>query len=532
MATLTLARSGQIIWSHRLEGHCNRIGRDPSADIVLPDAEVSRIHAILYETEQTHRLVDNSTNGTLINGHQRRVARLHTADVITIGPYQMTYEQEAVSADLPATVPSSRAAPVVGYQATTGRFLTEQDVLIVRDQGREPTAYILGAYTRIGTDASCDLRLQLPDEVQCDLRREGRRYRLTAQRGEVILDGTPTRSALIKSGVSFQLGDTLLELASEEGEEEIRPMPLTSYAGMVGSSEVMGRLFTMIERVAPLSAPVMVLGETGVGKELVARALHSRSPRARGPFVAVNCGAINRDLAESELFGHERGAFTGATQRRDGAFQSADGGTLFLDEVGELPPELQVKLLRALETQRITRVGSSAADHVEVRVVAATHRDLSQEVQLGRFRQDLFFRLFVIPIEVPPLRARTQDIPLLATHFFDELAQARSLSPEALAMLRAHEWPGNVRELRHLLTRAVALTDDPQLEPRHLDLAPIPGVLPLDTGLPAALLTLEEMERRLIERALRTCKSRRDAADVLGIARSTLHLKMKKYDLA
>jgi DNA-binding NtrC family response regulator len=271
------------------------------------------------------------------------------------------------------------------------------------------------------------------------------------------------------------------------------------------------------------------MGETGTGKELVALALHDLSERAAAPFVAINCSAISPDLVESELFGHEKGAFTGAGSERKGAFEQADGGTLFLDEIGELSPALQPKLLRVLESGEIRRVGAQNAISVDVRVVAATHRNLKAEAERGGFRSDLLYRLYVFPLLVPPLRARKEDVPELAGHFYGD--QGAFTGP-AMKRMMDHDWPGNVRELKNVLERAKILTGGGKIGPEDLiflDETPLAGVTPTDP-LPE---TFEELERLYYTRALeKSDGSIRAAAKSLGIPKSTLYDRLKRYGLS
>jgi DNA-binding NtrC family response regulator len=252
------------------------------------------------------------------------------------------------------------------------------------------------------------------------------------------------------------------------------------FENLIGSGAAMRRVFETIRKVAETDLTVLVRGESGTGKELVAQALHQRSPRRERPFVAVNCAAISRELVESELFGHEKGAFTGADARRVGRFETAHGGTIFLDEIGDMPKETQAKVLRVLQERCFERVGGSKSVEVDVRVVAATHRDLEQEVRAGRFREDLYYRLRVVEIELPPLRERPEDVPALSDHFLDEIARRldrpkRSLHPEALARLASHAWPGNVRELRNVLEQAAVLAAGASIEEPDLNLPPLSG---------------------------------------------------------
>jgi DNA-binding NtrC family response regulator len=298
---------------------------------------------------------------------------------------------------------------------------------------------------------------------------------------------------------------------------------------IVGSSPSMIELFKTVAQVAPTTASVLVIGESGSGKELVARAIHEKSPRAAKPFVPVNCGALTESVLETELFGHERGSFTGATAARRGLFEEADGGTLFLDEIGEISPKMQVQLLRVLEAGEIRRVGSESAVKVDVRIVAATHRDLRAEVAAGRFREDLFFRLDVVVLTVPPLRDRKSDVPALVDYFVAELAERTGkplrVADDALATLQAYDYPGNVRELRHLLERAALLSQGGVITGD--DLPPEASTTPAErsaSGLDADWPTLAILDRRYIDRVLsRTSGNKTRAAEILGIDRRTLN---------
>jgi DNA-binding NtrC family response regulator len=304
-----------------------------------------------------------------------------------------------------------------------------------------------------------------------------------------------------------------------------------TFRDMISKSPSMQSVFELARAAAKSSSTVLILGESGTGKDLLARAIHAESDRASGPFVAVSCAALTETLLESELFGHERGAFTGANTRHAGKFETADRGSLFLDEIGDISPKLQLDLLRVLEERRVTRVGGTGSIPVDVRVIAATNRDLSKLVEDGAFRKDLFYRLNVIPLTLPPLRDRKEDIPLLVDHLLERLAvetgkRIEEISDEAMARLLAHDWPGNVRELRNILERGIVLAHGAVLRPEHLgDL----GSVQVTAANP---LSLEEMERRHVSSVLRQAGGNvSQAARVLGIDRATLYAKIRKYDL-
>jgi len=299
---------------------------------------------------------------------------------------------------------------------------------------------------------------------------------------------------------------------------------------IVGRSRPMLEVYKMIAMVGPARTTVLIVGESGSGKELVARAVHRNGPRAQKPFLAINCAALPEPLLESELFGHVRGSFTNAVVDKRGLFEEASGGTLFLDEIGDMSATLQSKLLRVLQEQEVRRVGGTAGIKVDVRVIAATNRQLRELVEAGRFREDLYYRLNVVTIELPPLRDRAGDLPLLVEHFLAKHARAAgraapALAPEAMEMLRRYPFPGNVRELEHAVERAVTLSHRAVILPEDLPDA-------VRSHGPARLPSLEEVERAHIERVLReTAGNRQAAAEILGIDRTTLWRKMKQYKL-
>jgi len=307
---------------------------------------------------------------------------------------------------------------------------------------------------------------------------------------------------------------------------------------IIGQSKPMKDVFAKIQRAAPVDSTVLILGESGTGKELVAQALHHNSPRKKGPFVAVNCAAVPATLVESELFGHVKGAFTGATDRRIGRFEQADNGTLFIDEIGDFEIGLQAKLLRVLETLMVTPVGGHEDRKVNVRVVAATSRDIRKMVEDGTFREDLFYRLNVVQITLPPLRTRTDDIPILVDHFLREISQnkhtaPRRVSPEVLRRLVNFRWPGNVRELRNALESMMVLADGELLTENDLPerIMQSAAEMTLPKEVPTGL-TMEELEKLAITKALDQCGGNRThAAGKLGISVRTLQRKLRQYEL-
>jgi two-component system response regulator AtoC len=328
--------------------------------------------------------------------------------------------------------------------------------------------------------------------------------------------------------------------AGEPRDDELDE-PSDAEPELIGQSAAMREVFKSIGLAAATDASVLIVGESGTGKELVAAALHRHSDRASGPFIKVNCGGLPENLVESELFGHERGAFTGADRQKPGRFERAKGGTIFLDEVGELPSSAQAKILRVLQQREFERVGGTETLRTDARVVAATHRDLAKEVAAGRFREDLYYRLNVARVVIPALRDRPEDIPLLAEHLLRRVERRQgwgqlSLSSEALVIIRERPWPGNVRQLENTLARAVIAARGRAILPEHLDTdePTDPAIASaVESGEPMPLRALlADVERRAIERALLHCKGNRTrTAEYLGISRRQLFDKIREYDL-
>ncbi len=540
---LEFRREGRPRFRIRLSRSETRVGRGARCDVTLPEDHISRVHFLVRRSGERYRLLDRSRNGTLLNGERIDESGLGVGDVIRLPPWEVgLIEGNGVEPQETAVRDLLNPAPVVSTTLDGTRLLVRAGEMRVCDGPAEGERYVIRKpEVRVGSDPSCDWVLAGDvAPVHFHVRMERGRYRL---HDAGTADGTRVDGADVQGpvdlceGARVEAGGTTIELLSRTHEDPLRPMDTDRFIDLVGASRPMRELYQMIRRVAPARVPALILGESGSGKELVARALHRIGPRSGGPFVAVNCGALPSELVESELFGHVKGAFTGATSHRLGAFREANGGVLFLDEIGDLAPAAQVRLLRALENGVVRPVGADREEAVDVRVVAATHRDLAAEIDGGRFREDLFFRLCVGMVHVPPLRSRREDIPLLARHLLSTAVPERELriSAAAMAELKDHGWRGNVRALRNVLLRASLLADGDAIEPAHLrfDLTPGNGSDPL-MGMNRQELvgSLERAERQAIQNALDACGGNKmAAAKVLGIAKSTLHAKLKRYGL-
>jgi two-component system, NtrC family, response regulator AtoC len=452
--------------------------------------------------------------------------------------------------------------------------MTERRVLVIDDEAglRHTLLLILrdeGYRVTVADDGESGLRTALaeqPDLILCDIRmpRMGgldflQRYQEGGGTGLVIMmsayGALETAVEAMRRGAydyiskPFNADEVLLTLRKAEEREQLRREvarlkrevgEIQGFEGVVGTSAAMREVMELAMRVAPFPSTVLLTGESGSGKEAVARAVHRASPRRDRGFVAVNCGAIPENLLESELFGHEKGAFTGADRAREGVFEEADGGTLFLDEIGELSVQLQVKLLRVLQERVIRRVGGSGERPVDVRVLAATARDLVEQVKAGKFRDDLYYRINVVQIHIPPLRTRPEDVPLLAEHFLRRHAErlkvaTPGLPPALVPLLAAYSWPGNVRELENVLERALILSGG-EIGVEHLPPHVRSGKqlfdLPGDEGDLSVKRRLPALEKTLIARALERCNGNRTrAAELLDLSVRALSYKIHDYEL-
>ncbi len=472
---------------------------------------------------------------------QRRL-RSTTAPTLADGP-RRTESGTRPAVRLPDEEPtgSRQDAPLPSSSGVRSEIsvLPGLTIDVLRDPGRRESRVVHqgGDLFRIGTHSSNDLVLKDPSvsRFHCRLTRDGGGWRLTdnGSLSGTRLDGVRVRDADLGLEGTLTIGDSILLVRAMDAAGEVPIPDIQSFGALTGTSVAMRKLFAFLEKVATSEINVLIEGESGTGKELVAAEIVQRGPRAEGPFVIVDCSAIAPSVVESELFGHVRGAFTGADRDRVGAFEAANGGTVFLDEVGELPLELQPKLLRALESREIRRVGETRPRKVDVRVIAATNRDLQREVNKGLFREDLYFRLAVMEVRVPPLRSRLEDIPLLVRGFLAALGtlDQQDLFPaRVLAELAAHDWPGNVRELRNYVERTIVLREPQPASKR-------PGATADDVGLCTPFKLAKDavvgnFERTYLAALLEAASGNvSKAARLGGMDRMYLHRLIQKHGL-
>ena len=529
MPSLRFYKDDSLLLEYRLSAGRTTIGRADSCDIALPGDTISRLHCIVQGRGENWKVLDKSRHGVFVSGKRiDQEAALSPTTILEIGPYQVEFIQQRTEA-----VPTAAQETDLSHELmhTYGdEIVVERAVLVVEQGGLAGhRVTLVSPRVSVGGPGSM-IELQDPALVthHCWLTVSRGRVMLESGQGAAWLDGSRVRGITpLYADECFRIGNTLLRV--ERGQDEETPY-FKRFGEMVAESKEMTRLFGVLRRMSGHHYTVLIIGESGTGKELVARGIHDHSPRVDQPYVALNCGAISPQLFESELFGHEPGAFTDAKNRKDGAFHEADGGTLFLDEIGELPESAQAKLLRTLETGEVRRVGATKATHPDVRVVAATNRDLAKEVAEGRFREDLFFRLAVLSVQIPPLRDRPEDLGPITEALARHLHPEAHVTPDAMEILREHTWPGNVRELRNVLTRAYVM-GGPRMDTKDLSFHALTSPNASAHTAPVGQ-TLKDTEKQTLERVLRRHNQNRSAAArELGIARSTLLYKMKKHGI-
>lgn len=565
------------------------IGSDETCDVHLSGAAVKEIHAEIVAEGRIHQIRPaDSWAEILVNGRKTKKVDLSNWDVIRIGNHTLTYSPDDIEFDNrdEAEKRSFKSLESLGIfsrnlmntknldqaltvlldetlsitQASKGFIIfVENDVPRIRvarniDRKMLPDDEALFSESilekalkdgepQLVTDAmnnqaysNCTsvINLKLASVMCLPLKVGGSTLGalyLGTERLLDLFDDVKLRSLMVYAAQAAIIIQNvqLIESLVKDNKHLKTEVSASRFGTLIGSSPSMLSVFNRISRVAPTDVPVLVLGETGTGKELVARELHARSERAQGPFVAINCGAIPENLLESELFGHVRGAFTGAITAAIGKFQAANRGTLFLDEVGELPLSLQVKLLRVLQDSMVSRVGGSRPEKVDIRLICATNKDLAREVKTGAFREDLFYRIAVVTVDLPPLRNRGDDIDMLSRYFLKKFTQefsstVRGFSPESLSKIREYSWPGNIRELENRIRKSVLFCDEPQISPENLD-------IPEDSAPAVESLTVarERFERTYVLQILeRNGGNRSQTARDLGVDARTIFRYLEK----
>jgi DNA-binding NtrC family response regulator len=530
-AELIFHREGKDLLHVRLHQAEICIGSHATNDVLLPDPSVPAVAFVLVDCGAGRFKLRDLTGGALHINKQpatRDEVELKDRDEIAIGTFELRFQvtRSGEPAHRHTTVLDqsgpSRSKARVRYQGRSHRLTTERPFNVGSDEDND-----LVVEDEFVSSFHC--------RITCG---EDGRWRLVdlASTNGTSVNGLRVGQAELPSSATILIGRAELifdvQTPAAEAGDRARDADTGDFAGMIGGSAKMERVFELVRRLADAPAPVLITGESGSGKELIARALHDHSAKKSGPFLAINCGALAASIIESELFGHVKGAFTGAQTDKKGAFEAAQNGTLFLDEVGELPLELQPKLLRVLESRSVRRVGGTSETPVDTRIVAATHRNLRELVEDGSFREDLFHRLFVLTINVPSLRERPEDILPIVRHFLRTLSSRGPLrlAKDAENALENYPWPGNVRELRNVILRAILLTDRELIEASDLHFSEDA----FKRG-DAARLTVrraDEEERDRITAALDEAgMNKAEAARILGISKSTLHDRMKRHGL-
>lgn len=529
MPMLQFYDGGRTVFVYALRGGRSVIGRADTCDLALPSDSVSRVHCIIDERTEGWTLIDRSRHGTFVNGKVNETVCLKEGDDIKIGTFQARFTFNKVSDAVTVSVSSVLHEELIHTDdecvvACRAELKFTRGPLQGRIEVIDQRLVTLG-----GPGSTVELDHKLPRDA----------VTLRVVRGRVMVEPGPMpvylAGAMVRDltpafpGEELRAGDHSCIIETVHVEES---KPIEAFGEMVAGSKMMKGVFGTMLRMAAHDAPILLIGESGTGKELAARAIHDVGPRFEKPFVALNCAAITTTLFESELFGHEKGSFTGATGRVDGAFQRANGGTLFLDEVGELQIDLQAKLLRVLESGEVLRVGAQNPEFPRVRVIAATNRHLPDMVERGTFRRDLYFRLAVLTVRLPALRERVDDIPLIADAILRRHHPDARLTPEAMVELQKHSWPGNARELRNVLTRAYVLTGQ-VIGPTSLSFQPwsFDDTRPSNSSLPATRGENDPERAEIVAALQQADGNRAHAARILGMPRSSLLYKLNRYGL-
>lgn len=534
MLSLLVLKDDKVFLRENVETLPIVIGREKNCTIRFLDPSISRQHCVVERTDEAIVIKDTSSNGTFLNGEKISSSLIRHGDVISVGPWTIRVEentsQDANLIRNKTNISNRDRTKIISYDPSEKKLFSKfvgieviyKDSPSIKQKFEQPEILI-------GSSKFCDLLIE--DEF---VSRQHAKIISTAE-GSSLIDlgstngtffGSSRISKISLSGKgSFKVGGTQINFDVGSEPKKISASHSHSLGKLVGTSQAMRTIFSLIEKVAPTKAPVCIIGESGTGKELVARELHRLSEKPNGPFVAVNCAAIPAHIIESLLFGHERGAFTGAAERQSGLFEQANGGTIFLDEIGDMPLELQSRLLRVLETGTVRRLGGREEISVNPRLVCATNRNLKEMVSYSKFREDLFFRIFVVPIMLPALRERPDDIPVIAKKILSEMSPkdtTLTFDEDVLDIFCKHRWSGNVRELKNVIIRAIALRSSEILTKDCIDLV-------TSASTSEGTSQLESNERSFILGQIKECGGNlARAARKMGIARSSLQSKIKK----
>ena len=526
VAELVIQKNEQSLLHLRLTQAETYIGRMASNDVVLPDNQVPEVAAVLIDRGAHRFFLRDASDGLLtVDGQSldRDEVELTDGAMLGLGPYRLRLKV--------------RAAAAFDRGGQTNVLSNDTDRSWLANLRFDETVYTLETGRPFNIGSHDDNDLVLPDGFvsgfHCRISNRSGRWMvadLDSTNGTKV-NGLRVSEAELPLPATLEIGTA--KITFEAAPDATRTTSTKSFHGMIAASPAMQHVFGLVERFADAKEPVLVFGESGSGKELVARALHDLSSRRDGPYLALNCGALNSQLIESELFGHIKGAFTGAMRDQIGAFEATSGGTLFLDEIGELPLELQPKLLRVLETSTVRALGGTKETPVQTRIIAATHRNLEEMVAHGTFREDLFHRLFVLSLSIPPLSQRPEDILALAEHFLRAQApRPMTLGPDAKKSLENYEWPGNVRELRNVIVRAILMTDDETIRATDLQFTKDAFSRPLRDAR-RALRNRDENERERIISTLQAVNGNKtEAARVLRMSKSTFYDRLRRYGIA
>lgn len=533
MFRLVLKKGIHTIGCHRLGTITTTIGRAQGNHVIINDADVSRRHARIEKRGADYVYVDTSTNGTLINNRPSKMFTIKKDDVVSIGAWKIEVSDDSLDS-------SGNTNPAIHCKTK----LFEPNILCAKkippkieikiehpEHSTKRKKFTLSELS-FGSHPNCNVTLSdtYVSRQHCRMIIQQERVFLTdlASTNGTFINGTRIDHLSVPFKGDFTIGQTKITYVIGSRLEKSGKIKKDRMGEIIGNSKSMRRIFSLIEKTAPTDATVCIIGASGTGKELIAKEVFNLSHRKKGPFIAINCAAIPATIIEGQLFGHERGAFTSAVEKMSGFFEQARGGTLFLDEIGEMPIELQSRLLRVLETKTIRRIGGQKDIHTDFRLITATNQNLKKMVAAGKFREDLFFRLYIVPINVPSLKERRCDIPALANHFLRGLNPAQSpvLTNEALQKLIRHSWPGNVRELKNTLERSFISSNKPTLDAGDI-IFESPS-----REMVSARDDMDNYEQKLISNILDECYGNvSQSAIKLGVSRSTLQRKMVRYNM-